>query len=311
MTVSVVIPNYNGRPWIGRTIDSVLSGGDVEIIVVDDCSTDDSVEFLQKTYPNVTVSSGVKRGPSGSRNHGVSLSQGEYTVFVDCDDYYDPSPLAVMQAELAASGAELCICASVLERGEGVRLARPAFPAELTPEELLVRVTGEGWAPCNAVMWRRRFFETLGGWREDLARNEDGELMARAALAGARTRGVASGLAVYYQHPGPGRVSRRRSSEVFRQAIDQTARLAATIEGASFDIARPTLARSAYELAQEAFVHGSPDLAREALALSRRLGFRGHHGALRHRVLASLLGLEGKERLAGTIRAARAPKPAG
>ncbi len=92
--ISVVIPSYNRKDFICRAIDSVLKQNykDVEIIIVDDGSTDGTFEFLNNQYvsiPNVFIYKNEKNSGAGfSRKSGYQKSKGAYIIFMDDDDYY-------------------------------------------------------------------------------------------------------------------------------------------------------------------------------------------------------------------------------
>ena len=87
-TVSVIIPCYNQGQFIKKAVDSVLSQSfkDVEIIVIDDDSTDNTREVV-RSYPDVGYVYQPNRGLSSARNTGVQFSKGEYLVFLDADDW--------------------------------------------------------------------------------------------------------------------------------------------------------------------------------------------------------------------------------
>ncbi|MDD6076544.1 MAG: glycosyltransferase family 2 protein [Bacteroidales bacterium] len=87
MKLSVIIPLYNAKPFIGQTIESVLSQENIEIecIVVDDDSTDNSKEVVKK-YPVIYYHK-ENGGASAARNFGISRATGDYIMFVDADDF--------------------------------------------------------------------------------------------------------------------------------------------------------------------------------------------------------------------------------
>lgn len=98
-TVSVIIPVYNDENNIGPCLDSVLlkqSLPGVEVICVDDGSTDGSRQILQdyqKRFSNVTVISQANRGLSNARNRGLAIARGQYVYFVDSDDLLEEGML--------------------------------------------------------------------------------------------------------------------------------------------------------------------------------------------------------------------------
>ena len=92
--VSVIIPSHNHGRYISNALESVLSQNipDLEIIVVDDGSTDDT-EAVVKLYPNVNYYRQSNAGPSAARNFGLKKSTGDYVVFLDADDWLLPDAL--------------------------------------------------------------------------------------------------------------------------------------------------------------------------------------------------------------------------
>lgn len=91
-TVSVIIPVYNVAKYIAHTIDSILkqSYEDVEIVLVDDCSTDNSAEIIAKyasSYSNIKYHKlESNQGAAVARNKALSLAKGRYVAFLDSDD---------------------------------------------------------------------------------------------------------------------------------------------------------------------------------------------------------------------------------
>src|ERR1044071_906289 len=100
MFFSIVIPVYNRETHIGRTVASALAQtfGDYELILVDDCSTDNSLAVIRRfAASNVRVISRDKPGGvGGARNPGVAVARGDWIVFLDSDDELVPRALDVM-----------------------------------------------------------------------------------------------------------------------------------------------------------------------------------------------------------------------
>ena len=114
--VSVVIPNYNYGIYIGQCIESVLSQDypNIEIIVVDDGSTDNSLEVLLRFGTRVQVIQQSNQGVSSARNSGLLEAQGEYIAFLDADDFWSEAKitkqvnlLEEQQADLVYAGVKL------------------------------------------------------------------------------------------------------------------------------------------------------------------------------------------------------------
>ena len=93
--LSIIVPVYNSGKYIDICMESLLRQtlGDIEIIVIDDCSTDNSYEVLGKynVYPFIRILKNDKNYGAGyTRNRGLELARGEYVGFVDADDYVSP-----------------------------------------------------------------------------------------------------------------------------------------------------------------------------------------------------------------------------
>lgn len=95
--ISVIIPNFNRRHIIGRALDSVLlqTLPALEIIVVDDGSTDQSGEFLEREYPDIRLLTQEHKGVSAARNLGIRAAQGEWLALLDSDDAWLKEKLAL------------------------------------------------------------------------------------------------------------------------------------------------------------------------------------------------------------------------
>jgi glycosyltransferase involved in cell wall biosynthesis len=96
MKVSVIVPLYNKRCWIGRALDSIANQtfADFEVIVVDDGSTDGGPDVVTSyNDPRFRLIRQTNAGPGSARNHGVAHAEGELLAFLDADDEWFPSYL--------------------------------------------------------------------------------------------------------------------------------------------------------------------------------------------------------------------------
>lgn len=91
---TIIIPNYNNAEWLDKMFESIYSQtyGNYEVTFVDDCSTDNSLEiarkWAEKIMDFVIVENKTKRWNGGSRNIGIQSSSGDYTLFIDSDDWF-------------------------------------------------------------------------------------------------------------------------------------------------------------------------------------------------------------------------------
>ena len=99
MLISIVIPLYNKEKFIKNTINSVLrqSYKDFELVIVDDGSTDDSVNIVKSISDSrIRIISKQNEGVSKTRNRGIIEAKGEYIFFLDADDYLVPEALNIL-----------------------------------------------------------------------------------------------------------------------------------------------------------------------------------------------------------------------
>ena len=113
--VSIVVPVCNVERYLRECLDSVVNQTlkDLEIICVDDGSTDGSAAILAEYAgkdPRVRVVTGPKAGAGAARNAGYAVSAGEYLLFLDADDVFAPTLVETLMRGIETSGAEVAIC---------------------------------------------------------------------------------------------------------------------------------------------------------------------------------------------------------
>lgn len=110
--ISIIIPTYNNAKYLVRCIDSILNQTykNIEIIIVDDGSTDNTKDILKKyDYKSINYIYQKNRGVSSARNKGLQNSSGEYIMFLDSDDFYDCNYCKKMLKALINSDSDICI----------------------------------------------------------------------------------------------------------------------------------------------------------------------------------------------------------
>lgn len=138
--VSIIIPNYNHAPYLQRRIDSVLAQTfqDFEVILLDDCSKDNSREIIQKYQNDPRVRVVFNQSNSGcvfkQWNKGLKMATGQYVWLAESDDYSEPTFLATMVGCLEADPeVGVAFCDSFRVCGEEVSLARERWYREFAP----------------------------------------------------------------------------------------------------------------------------------------------------------------------------------
>jgi hypothetical protein len=123
---SVVIPTYNRARLLERTLASVFAQEerDYEVLVVDDGSTDDTLEVLSRLGERVRVLQQVNAGPGVARNRGIEAARGEYVVFLDSDDLWFPWTLSSYRQVLEEHGNPTVVMGTSVTFRDELELAR-------------------------------------------------------------------------------------------------------------------------------------------------------------------------------------------
>lgn len=155
----IIIPNYNNEMFLKKCLDSVLNQTfkDYEVVVVDDCSTDNSVEFIKK-YPFNLVELKEKRYNGGARNIGIDYPiESEYTLFLDSDDwFYDEDVLKNIHKRLKKNPVD-CLSLSYHIHYDNYE---EDFPLERNDVKTLVwDACGACWTKCIRSSLIRKFPE--------------------------------------------------------------------------------------------------------------------------------------------------------
>lgn len=202
MKTSVIIPCYNAENYVEQTIRSVLAQTlpPAEIIVVDDGSTDRSLEIVESFGGLLEVVSSNNGSAAMTRNQGYARSTGDAVMFLDADDVLAPDALeGLSEVPEFRQGGVACCPWRRLELHEGRWIQRPPSCPGRRPGEDPLKAWLRGWYhPTSSVLWSREGYERTGGWNRDVGVNDDGDLMMRALALGLPF-GVASRGSVFYR----------------------------------------------------------------------------------------------------------------
>lgn len=114
--VSVIVPVFNTEKFVSRCLDSILaqSLSDIEIICVDDCSSDRSSHVVRAFARNDSrvhlIRHATNLGPGGARNTGIKLARGDYLIFIDSDDYVDPNFVEFLRRATDGGRIDIATC---------------------------------------------------------------------------------------------------------------------------------------------------------------------------------------------------------
>jgi glycosyltransferase involved in cell wall biosynthesis len=189
--VSIIIPLFNAINCIADTLDSInnQSHTNLEIIVIEDGSTDGSFEFLESVQfkYNLILKKNKGKGACAARNYGFELATGDYIQYLDADDILSPNKIKA-QLELAQRyGKETIYSCSWLHFNTTIQdanIKRQAIDKDYAkPYEWLNDAwLGKGMGQTSIWLTHRDLIAMSGGWNESLSINQDGEFFSRILI---------------------------------------------------------------------------------------------------------------------------------
>ncbi len=183
--VSIVIPVYNREKFIGRAINSVLqqSYKNLELIIVDDCSHDDSLKVIRsfKDKRIKVIALEQNSGANVARNKGIMASRGEYIAFQDSDDEWLPDKLFKQIAYMQQNDCKACYCPYELHDEDITVVPQDYLDRDKYEKRInaLLTYTNAIGTPCLIV--EKAVLQNVGGFDEEMPSMQDYELAIRIA----------------------------------------------------------------------------------------------------------------------------------
>ena len=179
--ISVVIPTFNGGGSLGRAVASALAQSipPLEIIVVDDASSDESTAEALRDPRLRVIRHAVRAGPAAARNTGIANARGKWVAFLDSDDEWAPRKLELQLATLRSSSSQMQACTT----GYTIVDQRYGTTRTFLPERSHISAEGLLWgcvlSPGSTLMAARRVFNEVAMFDERLQRLEDWDWLMR------------------------------------------------------------------------------------------------------------------------------------
>lgn len=217
---SILIPAYNAQKFIIATIKSALAQTwpKKEIIIVDDGSTDNTLQIAKKfESKSVKVITQKNRGAPSARNKALSFAQGDYIQWLDNDDLIAPDKIS-LQLKESMSGKDSRILLSssfgmFFFRHQKAKFKPNSLWQDLTPiDYFLIKFTEGAWLHPPAWLVSRKLTEMAGPWYERRSPDDDGEYFSRVVAASEKIKFVPEAKS-YYRVGNFGSLSQNRSDE--------------------------------------------------------------------------------------------------
>lgn len=215
--ISILIRCYNAEKWIEETLNSAIAQTypDKEIIVVNDGSTDNSLNVINKfNLSIVKVINQENKGASVAMNTALSYAQGDFIQYLDADDVLDPRKIEIQMNRIATeSPNKIAACAwgRFYDSLKDTKFIKEPVWADMPAIDWLVNSwNGGGMMACHAWLTPRQVAQKAGYWDETPCSNDDGEYFTRVLL---NSDGVifCPNARVYYRSGFPGSWSQKRS----------------------------------------------------------------------------------------------------
>lgn len=293
--VSVIVPTYNCERFANEAISSILTQDypNIEVIVVDDGSTDGTIDGLPHKNPRVKVMQQKNAGPAAARNRGAAVARGEFLAFLDCDDVWLPGKLTA-QVQFLLHNPEVCLVhGNYLDWYPDEAGSYPpasSFASQYAPAPQAT--SDSGWAYTellvsfvlctSTVLMRREHFQRVGGFDESFRIGEDYDLWLRLSRIAPMHK--LDRLCILYRKHGANVTSRPPERNYAYRAVS-SAISRHGLRGPDGRTADPEaveryLAALCRSHAYNHFWRGNPCLAVEAISQTRK------HGHLSWRWLA-------------------------
>ncbi|HEX8502983.1 MAG TPA: glycosyltransferase [Pyrinomonadaceae bacterium] len=180
--VSVIIPTHSRPRQLPRAVESARSAGeDVEVVVVDDASSDETADVCRKLEGIRYVRVERNQGVAGARNVGLLSSTGDFVSFLDDDDVRLPGSLGAQLAVLRAAPEAGLVYGQALYDVGADRSGSDRYPQSCPRGDLFWRLLARNFIPCGSVVFRRACLFSVGLLDCSAAGVDDWDLWVRIA----------------------------------------------------------------------------------------------------------------------------------
>lgn len=312
--VSIIIPVYNAERFVRQALQSALEQtyGNIEVIVVNDGSTDRSPEIISGFMdPRMRVIHQRNKGGSAARNAGIEIARGEYIKFLDADDVL---LLETIEKQLEHSRK---LSESEIVFGDFNFINREGIIREVSTfkETDVLSAEPETFFLSNwkilisCPLHRKEYLERIGGFDEKLPYGQESDLHFRLSLNGVRFKYQALPVFNYRSHSENSRISsirikRKRELWAMIYSLDKKIKLLEEQDGYLKRAQQDYFSRSYFGLARKAFIIGNNAEGHYFLARSKQYSgnglppFRkGFAWGMVYQLAGSLIGFKNLEKL--------------
>lgn len=296
-SVTVIIPVYNAEKWVSEAINSAIYQDikDIEIIVIDDGSTDQSDQIISSYNDDRIIYIKQKNsGPSSARNAGLSISRGKYIKFLDADDFLLPGCLSSQIKHINDRNNTISYGRMLTyDENTGIILPHSKRDCQLDNADsidnilLVPPVTG-------SLLYPRDLLMGVGGFDTERKLMDDFDLLSRCILSGAVISSCKEPTYIYRNYISEHRVSKRSSRSDYFSLVKMFLNLKELYLEHKYNydskLVAEGIAKTAWIRARTAIAHGYETEATNLFKISRSLSNNCAVGRTPYIVASSLIG---------------------
>lgn len=280
--VTIIIPVYNSAEYIVETVYSVLrqSYEKIELIIIDDNSTDDSLEQIKKIQDSrIRIFQNKSKGACSARNLGIEMAKGDYIQFLDADDLLSPEKIFIQLNTLleCANNNSIASCKWVhftknLEDAEHKPLQKVDKSYDEPINWLLDSWNGGGMGQTAIWLIPKALIDKVGKWDEELLKNQDGEYMCRILCHSSEII-FSEHATVFYRKPSKGNVSQNTTKKGIKSLLDSYKKYEYILKFNTCLQVRKSLSAN-YCRFIYTYYNSHKELAKEAIKHTEKLGIK-------------------------------------
>jgi glycosyltransferase involved in cell wall biosynthesis len=209
--VSIIIPTYNRAKMIVKTLDSVFAQTyqNFEVIVVDDGSTDDTIQSLNEYKQSITRNDIVFKiltqenaGAPAARNHGLKNASGEYVVFFDSDDIMLLNRIKVQMGIMVKENSDCCACGFIINNDQ-IEYQPNLIKGKNALYSFISNILS---GSTQSWIFKKNLILQIGGYDESLSCRQDFDIVFRVLLTNPRVSITNQVLSVFIDHDDEKRI---------------------------------------------------------------------------------------------------------
>lgn len=210
--ISVIMRTYNSEKTIAKALDTIVNQSLpvnlYEILIVDDGSTDTTLDILEEYANKIKLVAKKRTGYIDSANIGIKKSKGQYVILSDSDDNFEPSLLQELLNAIAKNGVDFAYCDYYEKNSKNGTVKKVSL------KDNIFKTVASG------ILFRKELLEKVGGYDESFIFPEY-DLLIKLGRSGYKSKHVSKALFTYVRHVGSVTANQDRVKQGYKQLFDK------------------------------------------------------------------------------------------